>query len=65
MTTIFNAPWSSLKKKPQIKLLEETDTRLHLEVIIYSMRTAYFQKIKNYLKVQLPEISLTNRSNIG
>ncbi len=57
-STILNAPWSSVKKKPQIKLLEETDTHFHLEVIIYSMRMAYFQKIKNYLKAHLPQLSL-------
>lgn len=60
-STILNAPWSSVKKKPQIKLLEETDAQLHLEVIIYSMRLAYFQKIKNYLKTHMPQISLTHQ----
>lgn len=65
MTTLLNAPWSSLKKKPQVKLLVETDTHLHLEAIIYAMRTDYFQKIKSHLKHHVPEISLANRGDIG
>ncbi len=56
-STILNAPWSSVKKMPQIKLIEETETQFNLEVIIYSMRMAYFHKIKNYLKTHLPQIS--------
>ena len=58
-STILNAPWSSVKKKPQVKLLDETDTRFHIEVIIYSMRLTYFQKIKNYLRTHMPQISHT------
>lgn len=51
--SILNAPWSSINKRPEIKLFEEAPGYYHFEVNLYSTRMVYFQKIKGYLSESL------------
>ncbi|MEM1136891.1 MAG: mechanosensitive ion channel family protein [Bacteroidota bacterium] len=55
---IFNAPWSSLKKSPQVKFLGEKEGEEMIEVIVYALKVEYFTLIKNYLKTHLPEVKM-------
>lgn len=54
----YNAPWSSLKKAPQVKLLLKEDGHKYMEVIIYALKVEYFSLIKNYLTSYLPEVNI-------
>lgn len=47
--SILNAPWASVRKSPEIKLLADSREFYHFEISIYSIRIVYFQKIKDYL----------------
>jgi hypothetical protein len=55
---VYNAPWSSLKKAPQVKLIKEEKGHKYIEVIIYALKVEYFSLIKNYLTAYLPDISI-------
>ena len=50
---ILNTPWASVKKSPEIKLLNDSPEAYLFEISIYSIRLVYFQKIKEYLKSSL------------
>ncbi|MFH1321857.1 MAG: mechanosensitive ion channel domain-containing protein, partial [Bacteroidota bacterium] len=50
---ILNSHWASLKREPQIKLLEETNDNYTLQITIYTMEDKYFQEIESYLKSEL------------
>jgi len=50
---ILNAPWASVKKTPEIKLLNDLKDYYHFEISIYSIKMVYFQKIKDYLESKL------------
>jgi small-conductance mechanosensitive channel len=52
---ILSAPWSSVKRAPEIKMLSDTAGTYHFEISIYSIRLLYFQKIKDYLKTNLAD----------
>ena len=54
----YNAPWSSLKKAPQVKLIKEKEGHKYFEVIIYALKVEYFSLIKNYLSTHLPKIEI-------
>ncbi len=47
--SILNAPWSSVKKNPEIRLINDNSSYYHFEINLFSLRTVYFQKIKEYL----------------
>ena len=47
---IVNLPWSSLKKKPQVKLLGETTKGCMLEATVFSMEKEYFSQIEKVIK---------------
>lgn len=47
---IMNLPWASVKKYPQINLIEERSDSYHLEVIIFSIEEEYLYKMEQYLK---------------
>lgn len=46
---ILNAPWSSVNKSPEIKLINDKTQYYEFEINLYSLRMLYFQKIKDYL----------------
>jgi small-conductance mechanosensitive channel len=46
---ILNAPWSSVNKNPEIKLISDDSGYYTFEINIFSLRMVYFQKIKDYL----------------
>jgi len=46
---ILNAPWSSVNKNPEIKLISDDSEYYTFEINIFSLRMVYFQKIKDYL----------------
>lgn len=50
---ILNSHWSSLKKEPQIKLLEKTDAGYTFQVTVYTLDAKYFQEIESYVKSQI------------
>ena len=50
---ILNSHWSSLKREPQIKLLEETDAGYTFQVTVYTLDTKYFQEIESAVKSQI------------
>jgi len=54
----YNAPWSSLKKAPQVKLLKEAEGHKYFEIIIYALKVEYFSSIKNYLSTHLPNVEI-------
>ena len=47
---ILNAPWSSVRRFPEIKLLEDTRDFFQFEITVYSIKVVYFQKIKDHLE---------------
>jgi len=47
---IINLPWSSVKKKPQVKPISEDEHKYTLEIIIYSLEQSFLYKIESYLK---------------
>ena len=47
---ILNAPWSSISRFPEIKLLEDTRDFFQFEITVYSIKVVYFQKIKDHLE---------------
>ena len=49
-TSIFNLPWSSIKKSPQVKLISEDDKFFYFDITVYSVEQEYFYKIENQLK---------------
>ena len=55
---VLNAPWSSLKKAPLVKLVGEKEGQKRIEIIIYALKVEYFTLIKDYLKTYLPEINM-------
>jgi len=57
-TVAYNAPWSSLKKAPQVKMLDEKQGHKHFEIIIYALKVEYFSLIKNYLAMHLPDVEI-------
>jgi len=57
---VLNSPWASLKKEPQIKLIEETPNHFRFEIVIYTMKQAYLEKIKSHLVDKLPDIEATS-----
>jgi small-conductance mechanosensitive channel len=50
---ILNAPWSSVKKVPEIKLVGDQQQYYRFEINLYSIRMVHFQKIKDYLTESL------------
>ncbi|MDW7693347.1 mechanosensitive ion channel [Flammeovirgaceae bacterium SG7u.111] len=48
-TQLLTAPWFSLNREPQIKILEENENYFFLEAVIYAIEPTYFEKIKKYL----------------
>jgi len=50
---ILNSHWSSLKREPQIKLLEETDAGYTFQITVYTLDAKYFQEIESYVKSQI------------
>ena len=60
---IINAPWSSLKKQPQVKLLDDSEAKYHFELTIYSLDTAFFEKIKDYLAKMAPSVEFCHKAN--
>ncbi|UZR94449.1 mechanosensitive ion channel domain-containing protein [Chondrinema litorale] len=55
---VFNAPWSSLKKAPQVKLVGEKEGHKRIEIIIYALKVEYFTLIKDYLKTYLKDFEV-------
>ena len=47
--SILNAPWSSVNKNPEIKLISEKSSHFEFEINIFAPGMMYFQKIKKYL----------------
>lgn len=47
---ILNMPWTSLKKEPQIKALNETLTGQMLELTLFSIEKEYFLEMENLIK---------------
>ncbi len=54
--TLLNAPWSSVVKKPHIKVLNEDGDLYRFEIIVYSLHAQFFQKIKSYLVREMEKI---------
>ena len=54
--SLLNAPWSSVRKFPEIKLAEDSGDTFQFEITVYSIKVVYFQKIKEYLKQALVTI---------
>lgn len=50
---ILNSHWSSLKREPQIKLLEETNAGYTFQVTVYTLDAKYFQEIESHVKSQI------------
>ena len=50
---ILNAPWSSVRKFPEIKLTGDTREYFEFEITVYSIKAVYFQKIKDQLELHL------------
>lgn len=46
----LNAPWSSVVKEPQVKVIEEKEDTYVFEIRVFSLQAPHFQKIKNYLQ---------------
>ncbi|MEN7546452.1 mechanosensitive ion channel domain-containing protein [Rapidithrix thailandica] len=59
-TLVNSAPWSSLKKEPQLKILAETEDLYRFEIIIYTLQVEYFQKVKQYIHAHLPKVKFSN-----
>lgn len=49
-TNLLHLPWLSIKKPPQIKLIEEREQYFLFEVTIYSIKKEYFHKIEKYIR---------------
>lgn len=54
--TVYNLPWTSVKKDPIIKPVSETKTTVLFEITIYSPGKDYNYKIENYLKEKFSSI---------
>jgi len=46
---ILTAPWSSVNKNPEIKLINDHQEHYTFEINIFSLKMVYFQKIKDFL----------------
>ena len=49
---IMVLPWSSIKKSPLIKPIDETENSFLFEITIFSLEKEYFHKIENNIKEQ-------------
>ncbi len=59
---LLNAPWASIKKSPEIKLLSDSAEDYQFEITLYSIRQVYFQKIKEYMRSGLAATGFVPRS---
>jgi hypothetical protein len=57
--SLLNAPWSSVRKFPEIKLIKDSGDIFQFEITVYSIKVVYFQKIKEHLKQSM--ISMGHR----
>jgi small-conductance mechanosensitive channel len=49
----LSAPWSSPKKEPQVKSLNDDDENYRFEVVVYSLGEIYFRKIEDYVRARI------------
>ena len=49
----INAPWTSINKLSQFRLLKENDNFYSFKIVIYSLDSKYFQAIKNYIQANI------------
>jgi small-conductance mechanosensitive channel len=54
--SIINLPWSSVKKKPGVYTLDETQNNIILDITVYAIEEGYFYDIENYIKMKFVNI---------
>ncbi len=54
--SIINLPWSSVKKKPGVYPIEETNTNIIFDITVYAIEDDYFYNIENYIKEKFANI---------
>jgi small-conductance mechanosensitive channel len=63
--SILNAPWSSVNKNPEIKLINEKPDCFEFDINIYAPGVKYFQKIKKYLIEELEKADYKKIEEMG
>lgn len=64
--SILQLPWASVKKMPQIAVVEQTTKNTKYKITVFSIEREYFHKIEDYLNQRfLPQTDKNKKKKVG